>query len=143
MPGSTPARPHTAWALLSGALLSGCMVDALTTETAVPGNADLRVSPEVLDLGTVTVGDRAEGTVSVGNFGDADAALGTRIEGTLAQTYSIEPPEMKVAADEFGKFTVVFQPEAWGDHSVVLTIEQLDGDAIFVVPITVRVKSDG
>ena len=99
-----------------------------------PG-AELRVAPDLLDLGKVRVGDTVTGDLSIGNLGLEAATVTFSLEVSHPETWSFSPSTMTVQANRHDYLTVSLSPTGWGDHSGIIVISDTDGTRLFEVPV--------
>jgi hypothetical protein len=108
------------------------------------GDANIAVSPASLDLGTVPLGDSAEGTITVSNTGLADLTITSVAgEGDSAGDFAVEHDCATLANGETCTIDVTYTPAAAGtaDFSIVITSSDPDTDTL-TVPVTASAGGD-
>lgn len=152
IPSSSRPRPSATPRLVRGLApavllctvgLSACGSGSLDGDSAVPGiAADLRVSPDVLELGKVKVGESTSADLSVVNLGETDAGLTFALDVTHPETWSFSPEGFVVEADRHEYLTVSLSPQGWGDHSGIIEIYSTSGELLFEVPVSADVDDN-
>jgi hypothetical protein len=108
--------------------------------TITPASIDL------INLGTVVLGNTVSRTFTIRNSGEGDGLIITGLAMTGDDQFSIEPirnTPFSLDSNETHQFQVVFEATEVGPATGTLTIQydDVDGDGSHVVPFTVNVAS--
>lgn len=136
-------RPRTLVPAAGLLLLPACGSGSLGGDSGTVGiAADLRVAPEVLDLGKIKVGETGSADLGVVNVGETDAGITFALDVSHPETWSFEPEGFVVEADRHEYLTVSLSPQGWGDHSGIIEIYSTEGALLFEVPVSADVDDN-
>ncbi len=102
--------------------------------------AELVVSPTVVDLGTVLLGQPAEVTLDLANVGEAAAVLNEQLDGSPDWTASLS--STIVAAGGVVTATLRLEAPAFGSYPGSYTVTDSEGGSTVTVPLSALVVED-